>query len=329
MTRPSPLRRVRAVAVALAFAAACAPALAHADTSEPEELFAQAVELMKNDKFQEALPKLEEAQRRDPGLGTQFNLAVCYEKLGRLGSAYRNYVAVAQLAKQSGRKQREDAAREKIIALVGRIATLAITLADHDKDRLVVRVDGAVVAHDDLGGYAVDPGEHRIEVTAPAKKPWSTTLAAPAEGQRAAVAVPVLEDVKGDTKVVEITRDGSDPRRTWGFIAGGIGLAGLVAGGVTGILLLNAKSTADDRCKPRCIGADGLPDQEGIDAVNRGKALAPINVVAWGVGIAGVAVGAYLLLTGGSSTAPPAATGLRIVPSGGPAAASLSVSRAF
>ena len=39
--------------------------------------------------------------------------------------------------------------------------------------------------------------------------------------------------------------------------------------------------------------------------MNLGRTLVPINVIAWGVGIAGVAAGAYLFLTSGKSTEQP------------------------
>ena len=58
-----------------------------ADRSAAQALFEQARDLMKQDKAAEACPKLEESQRLDPGVGTQFNLAECYVKMHRTASA--------------------------------------------------------------------------------------------------------------------------------------------------------------------------------------------------------------------------------------------------
>src|SRR4051812_13602224 len=85
--------------------------------SDPDKLFGQATTLITEERFAEAIPLLEEAQRLDPGIGTQFNLAVCYEKVGRLAVAYRNFAQVETLAAAAGKTKREEAAREKVAAL--------------------------------------------------------------------------------------------------------------------------------------------------------------------------------------------------------------------
>src|SRR4051812_35671279 len=90
-------------------------ALAHrarADDSarsiEAERLFADGTALMAKELFGEACPLLEEAQRLDPGIGTQFNLATCYERSGRLAAAYRNFTEVVALAHAAGKTAREE-----------------------------------------------------------------------------------------------------------------------------------------------------------------------------------------------------------------------------
>lgn len=126
------------------------------------------------------------------------------------------------------------------------------------------------------------------------KKPWTSTVSSPPSGQHVEVAIPKLA-VAETTKVVTVEK-GNSPLRTVGFIVGGVGVAGAVAATVTGIMLLDAKSTADERCTPRCI------DQTGVDAVNRGETLLPINAVAWAVAAVGIGVGTLLVLKAPSST---------------------------
>jgi hypothetical protein len=77
---------------------------------------------------------------------------------------------------------------------------------------------------------------------------------------------------------------------------GGIGAVGAVTAIVTGIVLLRDKSVADEKCKPVCV------DQEGRDAVSTGRTLLPINAVAAGLGIVGLGVGAFLLVTSKSAS---------------------------
>ena len=53
-------------------------------------------------KFAEACPKFEQSLAIDSGLGTKFNLADCWEHLGRLASAKSMFDDVANHAHESG-----------------------------------------------------------------------------------------------------------------------------------------------------------------------------------------------------------------------------------
>ncbi len=85
-------------------------------------------------------------------------------------------------------------------------------------------------------------------------------------------------------------------------------------------------------CQRYCPGADhrcvdpvtGGPDTAGSDAVSQGKTLTPINGVAWGVGIAGVGVGAFLILTSSKKEEKPGAPKVSLSPLPGGAFVGLS-----
>jgi hypothetical protein len=279
--------------------AAEAPAASQAH--DPEQLFREALVLMNEESFTEALAKLEEAQALDPGIGTQFNIAICYEKLGKLGTAWRNYAAVQQLAHASGKSQREENARAKLEELRPRLSLFV--LAPEEPASTTVKVDGVVVPPSQWATYAVDPGIHRVDAEAAARKPWTDSVSAPAEGQAATIRIPILASV-AQTRIVTVGEPTNDGRRTLGLVLGGIGVASLIAASITGVVILNDKSTADDGCKPRCANADGTPNQRAIDAVNEGKTLVPINLVAWGVAAVGLGAGTYFILTSGKKVTP-------------------------
>jgi hypothetical protein len=83
----------------------------------------------------------------------------------------------------------------------------------------------------------------------------------------------------------------SSGRRTAGFVVIGIGIAGGVAAGVTGGLLLSRKSSIDAACpNKRC-------SPEGRRLIDGSTGLFVGNGVAWGVGIAGVVAGTVLVVT--------------------------------
>src|ERR1700691_908594 len=86
-------------------------------TATAQGLYESAAALMKAGKSAEACPKLEESQRLDPAMGTQFFLAVCYESTGRPTSAWSLFLEVANAAKAAGNTVRETTARARAAAL--------------------------------------------------------------------------------------------------------------------------------------------------------------------------------------------------------------------
>src|SRR5215204_2648434 len=90
------------------------PATAGAQERDPaaaQALFDQAKELIRQRKFAEACPKLQESNRLDPGIGTQFHLADCYEQSGRVASAWAAFLDVASQARAASQLDREKAAQ--------------------------------------------------------------------------------------------------------------------------------------------------------------------------------------------------------------------------
>src|SRR4051812_18397266 len=79
---------------------------AHAQSGDSsaiaEQLFVQARDLTKANQWAEACPKFEASLRYDPVLGTRLNLAMCYERIGKLVSAWSVYRESIELAKNAG-----------------------------------------------------------------------------------------------------------------------------------------------------------------------------------------------------------------------------------
>ncbi|WP_437874295.1 hypothetical protein [Sorangium sp. So ce513] len=166
---------------------------ARADTAAAQALFDAARQLMAQGKHADACPKLEESQRLDPGIGTQFNLAVCYEQIGRTASAWSMFLEVAGAAKAAGQVEREKVARQRATALEPRLIRLTITAPGDAPADLQVKRDGAVVGRAQWGiPVPVDPGKHTIEATAGGKAPFTKTIELNRAGTSETVAIPPL-----------------------------------------------------------------------------------------------------------------------------------------
>src|SRR5262245_23680809 len=101
---------------------------ASADAAAAQALFDEARELMAQGQPRDACPKFEEGQRLDPALGTQLNLANCYERLGKLASAYTWFSRVAAGARAAGQGQRAEVAQARADALRPKLTKLVIVV---------------------------------------------------------------------------------------------------------------------------------------------------------------------------------------------------------
>ncbi|WP_437643354.1 hypothetical protein [Sorangium sp. So ce362] len=166
---------------------------ARADTAAAQALFDAARQLMAQGKYADACPKLEESQRLDPGIGTQFNLAACYEQIGRTASAWSTFLDVAGAAKAAGQAEREKVARQRATALEPRLIRLTITAPADAPADLQVKRDGAPVGRAQWGTpVPLDPGKHTIEASAAGRTPFVKAVELTRAGASETVAIPPL-----------------------------------------------------------------------------------------------------------------------------------------
>lgn len=187
------LRLARRLAFLLTLVIAfCSSREARADAAAAQALFDQAKKLMAEKKYAEACPKFEESQKLDPGLGTQTNLAICYESMGRTASAWSLYLEVASQAKATNQPDREKKARDAAKALEPKLSKLTIEVASPPPG-LEVKRNGQPVGQASWGTpLPVDPGEIQITAVAPSKKLWETTIKIEKPGDTT-VKIPELE----------------------------------------------------------------------------------------------------------------------------------------
>jgi serine/threonine-protein kinase len=292
------------------------------DAAAAQALFDSARQLIAAGRAGEACPKLQESQRLDPGLGTQFHLADCYERVGRTASAWSTFLELAAVAKTSGQGEREVVARRRAAALEGRLVRLRIEVPSESRlPGLEVRRDSAAVgaAQWDVA-VPVDPGAHEVHASAPGRVAWKTSVETREVGEPVLVRVPVLETPAAPLAVPVASAPPSSPsrdagartRRNIGFVTGGVGLVGLGLGAFFGARSMSAGSDAEAHCNGDVCNATGVGLRD--EAIDWGTA----STVAFVAGGALVAGGAVLVLTARPSRAgaPAPSVGLHLGPAG-------------
>lgn len=173
-------------------ARADAPPTSPSGATEAAALFYDARDLMAHGRYGEACPKLERSLAIDPGIGTRFNLANCYEHVGKLASAWAGFDEAARRAGEAGQAERERIARARAKALEERLPHLVLAASTVEDTGAEIRRDGVLVPRAEWGSpIPIDPGSHTITVTAPDKEPWETTIQA-VEARTVTVAIPRL-----------------------------------------------------------------------------------------------------------------------------------------
>ncbi len=321
------MKRLARGALVLSIASAVVTTDRPASATDPATatmLFNEARQLVAAGHFPEACPKFEESQRLDPGIGTQFNLADCYEHTQRIASAWALFLDVASSAGGTGQVARESVARRRAAALEPQLSKLTIA-APTNVAGLEVRRNGEV-----LGGVLwnnpipVDPGSYTIEASAPGKKTWSTVATVGPSGAAVTVAIPALEDgedLRSASSPEPAHTDAGAPTpgtslsersRTQRAIALGIGGAGVLGIGIGSFFGLRSMAKHSDYEK-LCTGDVCEPAAGPIhhDAVAAGDA----STVAFVVGGALIAGGAVLWLVAPQASSPVAR--IRVAPTVG------------
>lgn len=205
---------------------------------EAERLFIEAKRLMAESRVIEACHAFEESQRLDPAVGTQFNIADCYERQGSLATAYKQFSDLRDVLARVG-DDRAPQAGARAQALEARLPRVTIRIPwEKSVGGLLVTRDDETVDRARFGvPEPVNPGVHKIRVQASNKKPFEITVQA-TEGKTDVVDVPALADVE---KQVVIRNTGFSQRNI-GLVVGGVGLAAI---GTSVALGLVAKSNYD------------------------------------------------------------------------------------
>jgi hypothetical protein len=275
-----------------------------ADVAAAQASFERGRALMAQGRAEEACPLFEESQRLDAGLGTQFNLASCYEAVGRFASAYTLFVEVAATARERGQLQRAKVAAEHASGVEPKLSRLIIQVAPQQHAVLTLERDGNLVASPEWGlAFPVDPGVHEVRAGGARVVPWVHQVLVGANPEIYTVRVPVLPFADGGSAACDPTANaGCDPtalgserpvtttQEAIGLVALGVGVAGLGVGVGFAIHAYSKNESSEDAgCDDR-----GCPDQASLNLRRQAVSAGNWATLGTGVGLAGVGAAALL-----------------------------------
>jgi hypothetical protein len=203
-------------------------------------------------------------------------------------------------------------AEDDLMAIRARIAKVTIVASGPGAGdpELSVTLDGHLLKSALVGvELPIDPGEHTLSAVAPGGAPVQLAFsAAEKQAQKIEIAVPAGHQVKSSAKPgtaapaspapgVEMNAPASDTQpSSWqvptGLIIGGVGVAGLATGVVSGLVAGSRYAKAERECPDHACIEGGA----GWDAVKSFRTLRTVSTVGYIVGGVGLAAGTTLVL---------------------------------
>lgn len=311
-----------------------------------EALFDEGLKLMKAGNFQEACPKLENSQRVDPAVGTLLYLGECYERLGRPASAWATFREAQSAAEASGQTKRAQTAKERVEKVEKDLAYLTIEVADATRALPGLRITrGGIDAGTSIIGapVPVDPGEVKIEVSAPGHQNYVVTVGVQPRSRQSiqvpALAVkeepppvapseppPVTPNLEPPPPALPPTPPPAAEESSMstlaivGLVVAGAGVVGTGVGTFYGIRAISEDKKADRECGPNLC-----QEKADFDHSENAVSSAKVANVAIGVGGGLLVAGGLMFLFAPSSEPKEEGPAVRVTPRLGPGFAGIGV----
>lgn len=320
--KPNFYRRARLLSI-LTTSLLVTPALRaqSTDKAAAEALFDQARSLETSGDYAAACAKFEASQSLDPGVGTLLYLADCYEKSGRLASAWATFHEAGRLATARAEAERARIASVRAQALQPQLLQLQIEATPPLPAGFELSRNGVQVPAAALGTpIPVDAGTWTIRATAPDHQSFETTVTlqqsgpktpyvlripaltravpSPAETKSAAPAVvlpapPIPKHEPPPAARDEPSTD-ADAQRTVAWIVGGLGALALASSGIFAVVANETNESSLDHCRRdqpnRC-------DASGVSLRDKALTHATLATVSATIGVIGLGAGATLYFT--------------------------------
>jgi len=320
------------VNVSVARAQGASPESANAEQKKTaQKAFEAGLKAAKAKKHDDALKSFKESYGAVASPNSHLMVARELVELGRFDEAWVEYektLAEAEAAAQKDPKYADAAtsARNEQNDLKPKVAFVKLSVSGAGPgSRVTVR--GKEVAESDWGKpIAVPPGSTRVELVGSDGKETVQEVNAVAGSETpvtlsptAAAEPPPQTNANASAKVEATTSGGKPDLRTWAYVAGGVGVAGLVTFGVFGALNNAKHSKLEDKCTNGSCPSSLSSDRD------TGKTYQTIANVGLVVGVVGLGTGTVLYLMSGKKAEKTATLPQKPVARRGPRVESVSV----
>jgi tetratricopeptide (TPR) repeat protein len=277
-------------------AANVSPSLAQPATDaqkRADTLFGEGQRFLANKEYAVACTAFEQSQALDPAIGTQLNIALCYEQWGHIASAYKAYLEAARIA-NAANDDRGPRAALRANELKPKVPRLTLVISNPKADpAAAILIDGKEVLKRDLVDILMEPGTHKIEVRAPGKEPASSTITL-AQGAREELELDIPAPTTTTTiETVEVSAKRG--RVIFGWTLTGLGAVAL---GAAGYVSLVARQDYRNAFAARCNSMTNECNAAGFRGTSDARRRANIASFVAGGGGALVITGIIVLLTG-------------------------------
>jgi hypothetical protein len=300
--------------------------------AQRKELYREALKSGEAGRWEEAKERLRAVLAIRSSPKVLFSLAQTEEHLGQIASAQSDYLRALEGATFEGKQEVVQAARQAERALSSRVPHVRAVLGP-PPGKPGSEVSGVGATLDDrpvtLGtAVAVDPGEHKLIVSAPGMRPAVVTVKVN-EGQELDLSVALEPERPSPTAAgppllpppqqararmpeptnlparPETPSDSGSSLRTVGLVTTGVGILALGVGAAFGVEAIRKHDKAAKACPDAtCASADDATLWH--DAVTSGN----VSTLAFVVGGVGVAAGALVWLAAPRSSPDAARVGL-------------------
>ena len=296
-----------------------------AETAAARSLAVDGLKLAQAGKCEEAIPKLERAEKLHHSAIVLSHLGECQVGVGKLveGTEMLRKVLREPLPANPSASLSKAYERAQLVldSAKPKIAGLTISVSAPPGAELHLSVDGSAVASSLVDSeLPADPGEHVIEASAPGflkasarinlsaadKKAVSLSLQvdpnAPAPAARSSnaedarpVVAPTSAATPSTTHPASLPNQSRASNHAAAYVSWGVGLVGVGVGSVFGLMALKDKREMNGKCGTSCPASER-------DALDSAKRSGTVSTVAFGVGGAGLLLGTVLYFSMGNGS---------------------------